>query len=95
MIFHINVLRRNLLDFLPTLKNLGYRLVGTDVIKGRDIRNLKKDNIALVLGNEGNGVSEEVRDLCDEFVYIKMNDSCESLNVGVAASILMYEVSYE
>ena len=95
MIFHINVLRRNLLDFLPTLKNLGYRLVGTDVIKGRDIRNLKKDNIALVLGNEGNGVSEEVRVLCDEFVYIKMNDSCESLNVGVAASILMYEVSYE
>lgn len=95
MIFHINVLRRNLPEFLPTVKNLGYKLIGTDVIKGKDIRDLNVDNVALVLGNEGNGMSDYVRDICDEFVYIKMNSNCESLNVGVAASILMYEVSYE
>ena len=40
-------------------------------------------------------MSKSVRDLCVEFVYINMNDSCESLNVGVAASILMYEVNHE
>lgn len=95
MIFHINVLRRNLLDFLPTLKGMNYKIVGTDVVSGKDIRKLKKENIALVLGNEGNGISEDVENLCDEFVNIKMSSNCESLNVGVAASILMYEVSYE
>ena len=95
MIFHINVLRRNLLDFLPTLKGMNYKIVGTDVASGKDIRKLKKENIALVLGNEGNGISENVKNLCDEFVNIKTSSNCESLNVGVAASILMYEVSYE
>ena len=95
MIFYINVLRRNLLDFLPVLKGMNYKIVGTDVASGKDIRKLKKENIALVLGNEGNGISEDVKNLCDEFVNIKMSSNCESLNVGVAASILMYEVSYE
>lgn len=95
MIFHINVLRRNLVEFIPTLKNLGYKIVGTDVINGVDIKNLKHDDIALVLGSEGQGMSKSVRELCDEFVYINMNKSCESLNVGVAASILMYEVNHE
>lgn len=95
MIFHINVLRRNLVEFIPTLKNLGYKIVGTDVINGVDIKNLKHDDIALVLGSEGQGMSKSVRELCDEFVYINMNESCESLNVGVAASILMYEVNHE
>ena len=95
MIFHINVLRRNLGEFIPTLKNLGYKIVGTDVLNGVDIKNLKHDDIALVLGSEGQGMSKSVRELCDEFVYINMNESCESLNVGVAASILMYEVNHE
>lgn len=38
MIFHINVLRRNLVEFIPTLKNLGYKIVGTDVLNGVDIK---------------------------------------------------------
>ena len=95
MIFHINVLRRNLVEFIPTLKNLGYKIVGTDVINGVDIKKLEHNDIALVLGSEGQGMSKSVRELCDEFVYINMNKSCESLNVGVAASILMYEVNHE
>ena len=95
MIFHINVLRRNLVEFIPSLKKLGYKIVGTDVVNGSDIKAIDKENIALVLGNEGNGVSNEVKSLCDSFVYIKMNNACESLNVGVAASILMYEVNHE
>ena len=72
MIFHINVLRRNLVEFIPTLKNLGYKIVGTDVINGVDIKNLKHDDIALVLGSEGQGMSKSVRELCDEFVYINI-----------------------
>ena len=45
------------------------------------------------MGNEGNGVREEILALCDDFVYIPMNENCESLNVGVATSILLYELS--
>lgn len=96
MIFNINVLRRNLNDFIPKLKNLGYKLIGTAVTKGHNIKEFKnKSSIALVIGNEGNGVSESVKELCDDFTYIPMNSLCESLNAGVAASILMYEVYNE
>lgn len=94
MIFNINIKKCNLKEFLPTLKEK-YKLVTTSVIDGKDIRNISYENIAIVIGNEGNGVSDEIANLCDENVYIKMNESCESLNAGVCASILMYEVSHE
>ena len=95
MIFHVNVLRRDLKEFLPILKNLGYKIVGTDVINGEDIRSIKNMDLALVIGNEGQGLSKDIKELCDLFVYIKTSSNCESLNASVAASILMYEVSYE
>lgn len=95
MIFNLNIIRRNLKEIIPILKNLGYKIVGTDVNKGKDIRKINKENIAVVIGNEGNGLSEDIKALCDEFIYIKMDSKCESLNAGVAASIIMYEVSYE
>ncbi len=44
----------------------------------------------LVIGNEANGVSDEVRALCEHTVRIPMRKSCESLNAGVSAGILMY-----
>ena len=46
----------------------------------------------LVLGNEGNGISQEVKDYCSESVTIPMQEQAESLNVAVAASILMYSM---
>ena len=61
---------------------------GTDVRVSRTY-----SHFALIIGNEGKGVEEELLDLCDEYLYIKMNDLCESLNAAVAASILMYEIS--
>lgn len=93
MLFNINIIRRNLKEIIPVLKNLGYKIIGTDVRKGIDLKNISKDNIAIVIGNEGSGISSLVRNLCDEFVNIKINDRCESLNASVAASIIMYEVS--
>ena len=44
------------------------------------------------MGNEGNGVSRRILSLCDKNLYIKMNKKVESLNVAVAASILLYEL---
>ncbi len=95
MIFNLNIIRRNLSEIIPTLKNIGYKVIGTDVKKGIDVRNIKKENIAIVIGNEGSGMKDEIKNMCDEFINIKMMDTCESLNAGVAASIIMYEVYHE
>ena len=93
MIFKVNVKRQNLQDVLPKLKDDGYKIIGTNVDSGENIQKYKKEKIALVIGNEGIGLKESTKSFCDEFVNIKMNENCESLNAGVAASILMYEVN--
>lgn len=49
-------------------------------------------NQIFVIGNEGSGVCKEILDMSDEIAYIPMNGKAESLNAGIAASILMYEV---
>ena len=95
MIFNLNIIRRDLSKIIPVLKNLGYKLIGTDVKRGMDVRNIRKENVAIVIGNEGSGMKNETQNMCDEFINIKMMDTCESLNAGVAASIIMYEVYHE
>ncbi len=94
-LFNLNILRRNLKEVIPVLKNLGYKIVGTDVNSGIDVRGICKDNVAIVIGNEGSGISSDIKDMCDFFVNIKISDACESLNASVAASIIMYEVNHE
>lgn len=92
MIFKINFVIGDMEDLIVALKK-DYRIYGTKVTNGTDIRNIKLSNKSvIVMGNEGNGVSEEVLDLCDEYIYIGMNNSCESLNVAVATSIILYEL---
>lgn len=94
MIFHTNIIIREPVSFINELKNEGYKIVGTKVTNGVDVRESKTySHFALIIGNEGKGMSEELSELCDEYLYIKMNDQCESLNAAVAASILMYEIS--
>lgn len=93
MLFHINILVEDLKESLQNLKKEGYSVLGTKVTGGKDIKNVeKKSSFAIIMGNEGKGMSEELEPFCDDFVYIAMNEQCESLNVGVAASILMYEL---
>ncbi len=93
MLFNINIIRCNLVKFLKNLEQ-DYTIMGTDVCRGEDIKQIEYKKCAIVIGNEGKGIRPEVKDLCHRFVYIKMNDNCESLNAGVSASILMYEVSH-
>ena len=94
MMFHTNIIIREPVSFVNELKNEGYKIVGTKVTNGIDVRESKTySHFALIIGNEGKGMSEELSELCDEYLYIKMNDQCESLNAAVAASILMYEIS--
>ncbi len=92
MIFNINILRRNLKEYTYELKDKEYLIVGTNVSDGVDPREIKNDKIALIVGNEGNGIDKDLLSICDKLVNIKMNPECESLNVSIAASILMYEL---
>ncbi len=92
MIFNMNIIYGDLLEIIPRLHDNGYTILGTNVNNGIDVRDIKLSKYALIMGNEGNGVSSEISNLCDKNLYIKMNDDCESLNVGVATSILLYEL---
>ncbi len=49
--------------------------------------------MALVLGAEGPGMRQLTRKTCDELVHIPMQGAVESLNVGVAAALLLYEAA--
>ena len=95
MFFHTNVIRMNLLSAINDIKRSGIIVYGTNVINGVDVRSINrvdKDRYALIMGNEGNGVREEIAAMCDKNLYINMNKSVESLNVAIAASILLYEL---
>lgn len=94
MLFKVNVVTKDLKYFIPYLKENGYLVYGTCVTNGTDISTLKKyKKLAIVMGNEGQGISEDIKKELDKNVYINMNDDCESLNVAVASSIIMYEMN--
>lgn len=92
MLFNINIIVRELESFINNLD--GYIIYGTDVVNGNNIKDEDiPSKVALVIGNEGRGISDSIKKLCNRFIYIDMNNKCESLNASVAASILMYEVN--
>jgi TrmH family RNA methyltransferase len=91
-IFKLNLIKGDKIEFIQKLQKT-HTVFNTNVRNGVDVRNANLNNkIALILGNEGNGVSDEINELELPNLFIKM-DNMESLNVGVAGSILMYEIS--
>jgi len=92
MIFHINVVKENIEQVIFKLKKNNVVIYGTKVEGGAELNNVfKSDSWAILVGNEGAGVSKKLLSLCDEFIYIPMKEKCESLNVAVAMSIILYE----
>lgn len=94
MIFHLNIIVRDLESIIKDLKKDNYLILGTNVNNGINIKDINIPNkYALIIGNEGKGMSSEISNLCDKNIYIKMNERVESLNASVAASILLYEIN--
>ena len=94
MLFKTNIVKGNLLEIIPSLKEQGYKVYATNVENGMDIKEIdKNEKMAIIMGNEGNGVKKEISSLSDKNIYIKMNQTCESLNVAVATSIILYEIN--
>ena len=79
-------------DVAAHLKKRGFRLIGTsvDARKGHDEVDLTGPS-AIVVGNEGWGIPVEAEELMDELVAIRMPGPTESLNAGIAGSILLFE----
>jgi len=74
------------------LKDNGYKLIATDLKAKRYLNETKMSKkLVFVLGNEANGVSDNMKKMCDDYIKIPMENVQESLNVGVAAAILMYD----
>ncbi len=93
LLFHVNIILSDIEEKIRELKKNNYHIYGTRVTHGKSLKSLeKKERFAIIMGNEGIGIKEEIKDLCDEFIYIKMNQNCESLNVGIATSIILYEL---
>lgn len=89
-IFHLEIIRTNIYQAIKKLKEDGYSVIVADI--NQESEDTYNNKIVLVLGNEGAGISNEVKELANTFVTIK-TETVESLNVSVAGSILMYEWS--
>ena len=93
-IYSLKICHKDLSEEIKKLRQNGYKVYATglrnETIMFNEIETA--DRMAFVLGNEGSGVREEIMDLCDEIVKIDMRN-IDSLNVAMAAAIIMYHFS--
>lgn len=81
----------NLAREIRTLKDNGFWIYGADMSGSSSYGMKFASRTALVMGSEGNGMRDQTRKLCDYIVSIPMHGHIDSLNVSVAAGILLYE----
>lgn len=91
-IFHIPVIEAKDISIVHELKQKGFKLLVSSLEESENFYHIKfTDRFVLAVGNEGNGISDELIDLGDIRVKIPMPGEAESLNAAVAASIMMFE----
>lgn len=85
----------NLTRTIRELQQAGVFVLGLDAGGEIDVPDITHgpDPVALVIGAEGKGLSRLVRETCDVVVSIPMAAATESLNAGVAAGVVLYEVA--
>ena len=93
-LFNVNIVMVNsIANCIDTLKDNGYWIVGTALDNSVDYREVDySGKIALVMGNEGKGISHLVSKKCDYLAKIPMYGKTNSLNVSVATGIMIFEV---
>lgn len=88
---------KNIDEEISSLKQLGYEIVALEQHESsvmlNDFNQLAKSNIALILGEEVNGVPKNLLDQCDYTLEIPMFGQKESFNVAVAAGIALYKIA--
>lgn len=92
-IFHIPVIQDDSLSQLNFLKNNGFKLIVSSLDTDNNFFDVDLRNKSIIaVGNEGNGISKELLDMSDVKIKIPMPGGAESLNVSIAASVMMFEV---
>ncbi|ASK63015.1 RNA methyltransferase [Virgibacillus phasianinus] len=92
-LFHIPVFQEKLSVKIPPLKEKGFAVWATTLDQAMSYKDVPvTSKVALLVGNEGNGVDGSLLDLADYNVKIPIHGQAESLNVSVAAGILMYHI---
>ena len=93
-LFREPLIRVKLGESIALLKQQGVRVLATSSHKGKPLHQADFSGSAMVVvGNEGAGVPQEILSLADELVMIPHSPRVESLNAGIAASILLYEAA--
>ena len=91
-VFYLPIIYDNDLSFLKKLKEDGFSLVTTSLKESKDFfQEDLRGKVILGVGNEGNGISDEIFAMADKKVKIPMPGGAESLNVAVASSIILFE----
>lgn len=91
-IFYVPIIYDNNLESIEILKNSGFKLVVSSLDTDKNFYDVDlKNKSIIVVGNEGNGVSSELMEMADVKAKIPMPGGAESLNVSIAASIMMFE----
>ena len=93
--FHLPIYRMPLASFVEEAKKSNLPILATTLSReSKDYRELSPlENFVLVMGNEGQGISSVMAESADQLVHIGMKGRAESLNVAVAAGILMFYFS--
>ncbi|MCY7110942.1 RNA methyltransferase [Streptococcus oralis] len=93
--FHLPIYRMSLVSFVEEAKKSNLPILATTLSReSKDYRELSSlENFVLVMGNEGQGISSVMAESADQLVHIGMKGRAESLNVAVAAGILMFYFS--
>lgn len=90
-LFSMKILKCDIKKLILDIKKNGIKVFGTALDGSIELKKVSKpDKFAIVLGNEAQGVKEEVLDLCDSKVKIDITDKVESLNVAIAGAIVMH-----
>ena len=92
--FHLPIYRVNLLSLVNDLKNADVTIIATTLSDHScDYKSLKKvENFALIMGNEGQGITSEMAEQADVLTHITMPGRAESLNVAAAAAIFIFSL---
>lgn len=90
-IFNMNVVRMDLKEAIDIIKQKGIKVYYADMNGNIELDDADIKNYALVLGSEGQGISDYVRSVSDDSIKIPIKNSCESLNVSVSGGIIMYK----
>ena len=88
------VMYNSIFSLIKKLQNLGFWIIGLDMNSSNEIKDLdlKNQNIALIVGSEGTGLSNEIQKKLDLIINISMTNNMESLNASVASAIAMHEI---